>query len=48
MLKDLKVKSLSNYTEAMTAGGSLTDTSMVNSQNDLFSQKSTENFGTFG
>ena len=31
---------MSNYTEGVTAGASLIDTSMTNSQNDLFSQKS--------
>ena len=39
MLKDLKIKSASANTEAITTSASLTDTSMANSQSDMFSQK---------
>jgi hypothetical protein len=48
VLKDLKIKSASGNTQGVTTGGSLTDTSMAYSQNDLFSQKSTDNFASFG
>ena len=39
---------MSANTEGATTGESLTDTSMAYSQNDLFSQKSQDNFGQFG